>query len=308
MVPNDGGYGVRMASPAPERRWQVAAFHLPLFVGCALVWMIAINLVVAVWLLIDGQQVTDATDLLAWLGPVGMGGFTVVQMAGLALLAMSLSLFVSPGTPAAVTRPSHDVRDRLQRAFPLSIPLIWLLVAVLGGLTIWTFPSWIAQELLPLLPDYDSTNELLTRILRTAPPAGRAVVVFAIVVSAPLFEELIFRGYLWRVLEASFGPVVALIGTTLLFATFHLDPVQGVALLPIALFLGWLRWRSGSLVPSIVTHLMNNGLGIVVVFATSESSGDDELGIGVALGGLAATIAIGALGAWISRRGGSVDP
>lgn len=282
-------------------RWSVLAVHLPLFLTLSAVWMIGLGLVLAIWMLTSGAEFVDPDALMDGLGAGGLGGFTILQMAGLAGLAAALSLLVSPTDPAEVSVPRDDVGARLRRAFPVSAPLLWLAVAFFGGLTIWTLPSFIAQELLPLLPDYPTTGELLGRMLRTAPLLGRATVILAIVGSAPLFEELIFRGYLWRVIEAGLGPIAALCGTTVLFALFHMDPVQSVALLPIAAFLGWLRMRSGSLLPSIAVHLMNNGLGVLLTLGSSSDS--DEIGVGAAVGGAAFTVLAGAVGVWLSRRG-----
>lgn len=281
-------------------RWPVAAVHLSSFLTLSLAWMSALGLSLALWMLLDGADMVDPDAMTAHLGAGGLGAFTILQMAGLAALSLGLSLFVSPGERARLSVPRGDVRARLHRAFPLSAPPVWIVVALLGGFTIWTLPSFIAQELMPYLPDYPSTAELLDRLLRTAPLVGRVTIVVAIVVSAPLFEELIFRGYLWRVLEAGLGSLAALVGTTLLFALFHMDPVQSVALLPIAFFLGWLRGRSGSIVPSMVVHLMNNGLGVLLTYASPSEP--DSLGLGFAIAGAAATGVFAGLGVWVSRR------
>ena len=295
-------------------RWSVPAVHVPLFLALSLGWMVVVNVVLVGFLLYEGG-VVDPAEVLARLGPAGMGAFTMLQMGGLALLAVGLATFLP--APADWTTGSADpaeaepwtsargaVRSRvgalLSAAFPLRVHPLWIAVAVLGALTIWTMPSFIAQELTPLLPGYESTNALVSRMLREASLGGRLVMILAVVASAPLLEELIFRGYLWRAIEIGLGRWAALVGTTLLFAVFHLDPIQAVALLPIALLLGWLRLESGSLVPSMATHLINNGFGVVVTLVSADDEG--EMGLPLALGGLVATAIVAAVGAWLSRR------
>ena len=56
-----------------------------------------------------------------------------------------------------------------------------------------------------------------------------AVLIYAGVIT-PIFEELIFRGYLWNKLEEKFGGrFAAYIITTLLFAVWHLGYIDTVA-------------------------------------------------------------------------------
>jgi hypothetical protein len=55
-----------------------------------------------------------------------------------------------------------------------------------------------------------------------------------------------------------------LIVTTLAFAMFHLEPVHVIGLLPTALYLGWLRMRTGSVKLCIVVHAINNGLAVIL--------------------------------------------
>ena len=44
----------------------------------------------------------------------------------------------------------------------------------------------------------------------------------------------------------------------------HWEPAQSAVALPVGLLLGWLRWRSNSLVPSLIAHAVNNSVFVVV--------------------------------------------
>jgi membrane protease YdiL (CAAX protease family) len=104
--------------------------------------------------------------------------------------------------------------------------------------------------------------------LETGGPGTLLLTFLLAAVMAPLFEEFLFRGVLYRHLRDSFGavgPVVAVAGavvaSSVLFAAIH---PQGIVFIPI---LGGLavsfclmrEWR-GSINPSIWTHAINNGL------------------------------------------------
>lgn len=83
---------------------------------------------------------------------------------------------------------------------------------------------------------------------------------------APIAEEVYFRGRLMGAMETDFGKNWALWISALLFAILHLP----VFTLPIYVFMGWilgsLKQRTGSLVPSIVCHAVNNALAVGVLF------------------------------------------
>ena len=75
---------------------------------------------------------------------------------------------------------------------------------------------------------------------------------------APFYEELLFRGLAWRGFERSLGRWPALLLTSVLFAAFHGDPLHVAGVFVLGLWLGWIRMATGSVVPSIAAHLINN--------------------------------------------------
>lgn len=79
---------------------------------------------------------------------------------------------------------------------------------------------------------------------------------------APLVEELVFRGLLYGWLVGRWGGGIAVIGSSLAFAAAHVELAHVILVLPLGLVFGWLRWRSGSLWPSLVAHMANNGLAV----------------------------------------------
>jgi TPR repeat protein/membrane protease YdiL (CAAX protease family) len=82
----------------------------------------------------------------------------------------------------------------------------------------------------------------------------------AIVLVAPLAEEIIFRHYLFDALKRRFSGKVVVNVTALIFAAIHFDLLHFVALFGIGLALGWMKLKSGSLRLPVVLHMLNNGL------------------------------------------------
>lgn len=93
---------------------------------------------------------------------------------------------------------------------------------------------------------------------------GAAVAISA-VLAAPVAEELLFRGYIYRGLERRLGPAAAALGGAALFGAFHRDPVHAAGAFTVGLWLGWLRWATGAIWPCIAAHVANNLIWLIAL-------------------------------------------
>ena len=76
---------------------------------------------------------------------------------------------------------------------------------------------------------------------------------------APLVEELVFRGAVLRSLLGSLGNRWAAITlSAVIFAAVHLNPVQMPHAFLVGLLLGWMYSRTGSILPGVAVHWVNN--------------------------------------------------
>ena len=98
----------------------------------------------------------------------------------------------------------------------------------------------------------------------------------AVVIVAPLAEELFFRGFVFAGLVRPFGAIGAMVASGLLFATFHVQDGNSALLVPlfagIGIGLAWIYYRSGSLWLSMGTHLIFNLVGFTMQALASWSS------------------------------------
>lgn len=82
-------------------------------------------------------------------------------------------------------------------------------------------------------------------------------------VIAPVCEEFLFRGYVFTALRNLGGVAPAAIITGLIFGVVHVASAPVAYLVPLA-FLGFglclLYWRTGSLLPCIAAHCLNNSI------------------------------------------------
>lgn len=92
--------------------------------------------------------------------------------------------------------------------------------------------------------------------------------IVALIIAAPLFEELVFRGYAFSGWIGKIGPWGAILLPSLIFALCHIQ-YGGIGLAYIfgmGALLGMLRWKTGSVYPCIALHLINNAVQAVEMF------------------------------------------
>jgi membrane protease YdiL (CAAX protease family) len=87
---------------------------------------------------------------------------------------------------------------------------------------------------------------------------------------APLAEEVVFRGAILRTLlggdrpeSGGYRPLVAIPLSALFFAVVHLNPAQMPHAFLIGLLLGWMYWRTNSILPGLAFHWANNTVAYV---------------------------------------------
>ena len=78
----------------------------------------------------------------------------------------------------------------------------------------------------------------------------------------PVLEELMFRGAITRELLKRYRPAAAIVFSGLLFGLIHFNPVQSVVAFLLGMLLAWLYYRTRSVVPGIVVHVLNNSLSV----------------------------------------------
>ncbi len=152
-------------------------------------------------------------------------------------------------------------RAPFREVFPFgSVPGgIWipLVAATLGG----TLLVAETDALLRLLPLPQELRDLLAEVERSMIDMARrdpVLTAVALVVVAPLTEELFFRGLLLRGFLHRYSSTAAILLSAFFFALAHITPNQLLTAWVGGIFLGWLRVRSGSLWPPVVAHALVN--------------------------------------------------
>lgn len=130
----------------------------------------------------------------------------------------------------------------------------------------WTIPlALLAVYAITFFHDllvHPERQDILTRFPRT--PTGIALLFILAVVIAPLFEELFFRGFLFRGLANSWGWVLGAAASSAAFGVAHAQLTIFVPLFALGFALAWVYKRTGSLWTAIAFHALFNAISVVV--------------------------------------------
>ncbi len=141
------------------------------------------------------------------------------------------------------------------------------LLALIGVIGLQPVTQWLAQvnQQLPLPESLrlveQSQLELIRRVLDGNLGLGFNVILLALVPG--ICEEVLFRGYAQRQFERAAGPAGGILLAGGLFGLYHLRPSQALPLIVLGVYMAYLVWRTGSLLPAMAVHVAHNGLAVV---------------------------------------------
>jgi membrane protease YdiL (CAAX protease family) len=106
---------------------------------------------------------------------------------------------------------------------------------------------------------------------------GISLVFLLAAISPGLSEELFFRGFVRVGLSRRYRFFGAIFIPAFMFAAVHMDPMHATAVFPLGLWFGCLAWWSGSTLPAIGAHLVNNFFAIILALQASALEIDPHL-------------------------------
>lgn len=143
-----------------------------------------------------------------------------------------------------------------------------------GGLTFLAAVAPVVlfvQATLPLRSD--ETKHSFFKLLHDSPSANVVWwIALAVLVSAPLAEELMYRVVLQSALRQRFSAGVSIGISSVLFCLVH-GWLDGIALLPLALLLGYLYERRHSFLAIVVTHSLFNAWNLWMAIMVNSTEG-----------------------------------
>lgn len=154
----------------------------------------------------------------------------------------------------------------------------WVMALVTVALTYATMvvadlPNYLNFKLFNSIPFMQKFYDLIVEAMKqmTGGPFWSSFLVTA--VFAAVFEEWMCRGVVLRGLLTKMKPGWAIVVSALFFALIHLNPWQALNAFIIGLVMGYVYYKTGSLLLTMLIHFVNNGTAVV---ASQFSTGDES--------------------------------
>lgn len=227
----------------------VSAASLLIFLTASLVLAI-----VGIWVVFGEitMEILQDEEMLADVSRSRAGLMVVVVLPQLAL--------VLPSLVAAILSP---VAFRQRMGLVVGIWPVWAWVAAALATPLVGLASSLVVG--SFMEESENLKEM-SQIFRDHGENGFLIPLALMIGLTPaICEEFLFRGYVQTRLTRSFHPTIGIFVASFLFAAFHMDLVHVIAVFPMGVYLGLVRWRSASLIPAMMGHFVNNFISVVAV-------------------------------------------
>ncbi len=205
----------------------------------------------------DLQSATDAEALLrSRLDLLFIGNSTgQILIIGLASAALSRLHLSGEGSLRFLRMTWSDNTPLFLLLGGLLIIVVQPAVIYLGFLnSLVPAPEWMEQM---QISQYEMIKDFLTT---------EGILLFGILnvaIVPAICEEVMFRGYLMRAFEKSWGIIAALLISSFVFGLFHVQITNMLPLVTLGLMLAIMTWLSGNIWPAVLAHFLNNGAAVI---------------------------------------------
>ena len=241
----------------------------------------------------DHPPLTDAPRARVWgfwgsalWGIVIFAAMFAGQIGGIALMVWHHGAPMTLASMQDVGREPVALALSVIMGLPTTAAVVWLAIRIKGmsfaDYLVLRWPSWmqlllgaiglilivVAWETMSRALGREATPGFMTELLKSGRDKGGALILlFAFSFAAPMSEELIARGFLFRGWSESFLRVPGtILLSSLVWTIVHVqyDLYFLAEVFSIGLWFGYMRYRAQSLWLTIVLHALNNLTAVVL--------------------------------------------
>lgn len=162
--------------------------------------------------------------------------------------------------PAGTDPIVHSFRAGNGAIYPILLILTWTcLLFITPIIELYPPPDWFTEIFEGLMGDSDFWSFM------------------TLVIAAPVFEELLFRGIILDGFLKQYSVRKSILWSSFFFGLFHLNPWQFVTAMILGSFIGWVYHRTRSLLPCMAIHAFANGTSFTMGKMLDEEQMDMTL-------------------------------
>ena len=204
-----------------------------------------------VWASIAGVLIALFALLLSVLSILGDSEFGLpvfTFLSGVMVYFILKEIYSKEQITALFSIPDRSEAGRL--ILLILVLDIFVILPIHAVITIFLFPEAEQQEIITMFADASDTS--------------LALLAFSVAILTPFAEELLFRGFILGMLLKRYSDTQSVVISSLIFAIAH-EPIAMVLAFGGGLLYGWVRVRTGSILPGMIAHAIWNGFITAVV-------------------------------------------
>lgn len=148
--------------------------------------------------------------------------------------------------------------------------------AIILGISCWLFNSGVLS-LIDEAGLFTSQFDYMENMLAPLSSGSIIISIIAVGIVAPFAEEFLFRGVIYNTLSKEISIKWTIIIQAILFGVFHFNLVQGAYATLLGLVFGYITYKTKSLWPAIIVHMVNNLIATIAPYVLSESFGGNTV-------------------------------
>jgi uncharacterized protein len=219
----------------------------------AITWLVCFvvsNVIASAIISIAGHANTTADDRPIWVTVVLVVALWVPVLIGLRFVSRRFGV--------------GKFADDFGLSFRTS-DLVGVPVGVLSQLVLLELIYLPLRNLFPDTFGRDQVEEPARNLFDRSTDGWLIAIVVIVVIGAPLIEELLYRGLIFRAIEGRIATYLAVIGSAFWFAVAHGQPVQFPGLFAFGMVLAYCAFRSRRLGLGILAHAAFNATTVVML-------------------------------------------
>lgn len=189
------------------------------------------------------------------------GGDPPVALFGAVGLIIYACLFLTTWW-IAIKRKGATLRDAGFRPVPLST-LVKMIPITIGMMIVTAILVSLSSQLFGEVP---TAQDQIAPGATSLSFADFLWIFGVAAIGAPIAEEYLFRGLLYRLLRQKMTVVAAVTISAVAFAFLHFIPALVPAFLGMGVVLALVAERYDSLYPAMLVHALNNGIAVIAIY------------------------------------------
>lgn len=194
-----------------------------------------------------------------WIDAKNMASPLLKSLSNLVLYVITMLLTIKYAIRKSKKRASSAFNFSFNRIQGWLVPVI-----IISTLALVVDLEWVSS-LIPM-PVY--MQKIFEKLF-----SKNVFSLVTVIIAAPIMEEILCRGILLKGLLKNYSPTKAILISAIFFGVMHLNPWQALPAFCAGLFLGWIFYKTQSVIPGMIIHATINATASLFLFLPKHQQG-----------------------------------